>query len=106
MGATAGAPCRRTCRRSTRCASAETSLRTTSRRGHERGKIRRMSAQQITPELRKWIVAQAQAGHTPESVLQAMRSSGWDEEIAINALEDTLQGFLAEHAKAAGLPAP
>jgi prolyl 4-hydroxylase len=65
-----------------------------------------MSAQQITPELRKWIVAQAQAGHTPESVLQAMRSSGWDEQVAINALEDTLQGFLAEHAKAAGLPAP
>lgn len=65
-----------------------------------------MSAQQITPELRKWIVAQAQAGHTPDSVLQAMRSSGWDEQVAINALEDTLQGFLAEHAKAAGLPAP
>jgi prolyl 4-hydroxylase len=65
-----------------------------------------MSAQQITPELRKWIVAQAQAGHTPEAVLQSMRSSGWDEQVAINALEDTLQGFLAEHAKAAGLPAP
>jgi prolyl 4-hydroxylase len=65
-----------------------------------------MSAQQITPELRQWIVAQAQAGHTPESVLQSMRSSGWDEEVAINALEDTLHGFLAEHAKAVGLPAP
>jgi len=65
-----------------------------------------MSAQQITPDLRKWIVAQAQAGHTPESVLQAMRASGWDEDTAIRALEDTLQGFIAERAKESGLPAP
>jgi prolyl 4-hydroxylase len=32
--------------------------------------------------------------------------SGWEEEVAIRALEETLQGFLDEHAKAAGLPAP
>ena len=28
-----------------------------------------MTRQHITPELRGWIVAQAQAGHTPESLL-------------------------------------
>ena len=28
--------------------------------------------QQVTPELRKWIVEQAQAGHGAESVLKAM----------------------------------
>ena len=28
--------------------------------------------QQITPELRRWIVDQAQAGHSAESVLQSM----------------------------------
>ena len=58
-----------------------------------------MSAQPqaITPELRQWIIAQAQAGHQPEAVLQAMRASGWNEEVAIAAMEDTLQGFLAEH---------
>jgi prolyl 4-hydroxylase len=64
------------------------------------------SAQQVTPELRAWIVAQAQAGHSPESVLQAMRNSGWAEDVAIAALEDTLQNHLAEHAKANGLPVP
>jgi prolyl 4-hydroxylase len=62
--------------------------------------------QQVTPELRAWIVAQAQAGHSPESVLQAMRNSGWSEDVAIAALEDTLQNHLTEHAKANGLPVP
>jgi prolyl 4-hydroxylase len=57
-----------------------------------------MTVQQaVTPELRQWIIAQAQAGHPPDTVLQAMRASGWDEDVAIAAMEDTLQGFLAEH---------
>jgi prolyl 4-hydroxylase len=59
---------------------------------------RSMTVQQtVTPELRQWIIAQAQAGHPPDTVLQAMRASGWDEDVAIAAMEDTLQGFLAEH---------
>jgi prolyl 4-hydroxylase len=65
-----------------------------------------MATQQITPELRQWIVAQAQAGHKPEAVLDAIRASGWAEDVAIRALEDTLGGFLAEHAIATGLPPP
>ncbi len=65
-----------------------------------------MASQQVTPELRQWIVAQAQAGHKPETVLDSMRASGWAEDVAVQALEDTLGGFLAEHAKAAGLPPP
>ena len=52
--------------------------------------------QPITPELRQWIVSQAQAGHKPEEVLAAMRASGWSEDVAIAAMEETLQGFLAE----------
>ena len=62
--------------------------------------------QQVTPALRLWIVAQAQAGHAPEAVLEAMRASGWQEDVALQALEDTLSGFVAEHAPAAGLPLP
>jgi prolyl 4-hydroxylase len=62
--------------------------------------------QPITPELRQWIVAQAQAGQQPEAVLEAMLASGWEEDVAIQAMEDTLQGFLTEHAKAAELPPP
>jgi prolyl 4-hydroxylase len=53
-------------------------------------------AQSITPELRRWIVAQAEAGCRPEDVLQAMKASGWDEEVAIAALEQTLAERLAE----------
>ena len=65
-----------------------------------------MASQQVTPELRQWIVAQAQAGHRPETVLDSMRASGWAEDVAVQALEDTLGGYLAEHARAAGLPPP
>ena len=65
-----------------------------------------MSTQQITPELRQWIIAQAQAGCTPDAVLQAMLASGWDEDIAITALEHTLREHLAEHARQNNLPEP
>ncbi|MDO5693519.1 MAG: 2OG-Fe(II) oxygenase [Pseudomonadota bacterium] len=60
--------------------------------------------QQITPELRQWIVDQAQAGHSAESVLQSMKASGWDENVAIDAMESTLRGHLNEQAVAQGLP--
>lgn len=60
--------------------------------------------QQITPELRQWIVDQAQAGHSAESVLQSMKASGWDEDVAIEAMESTLRGHLNEQAVAQGLP--
>jgi prolyl 4-hydroxylase len=66
-----------------------------------------MSAvQPVTPELRKWIVEQATAGQPPEAVLKSMLASGWREEVAVAAMEETLTGFLDQHAKAAGLPAP
>ena len=65
-----------------------------------------MTAQQITPELRQWIVAQASAGQPPDAVLKSMIASGWTEDVAVVALEDTLRGFLVDHAKANGLPVP
>jgi prolyl 4-hydroxylase len=74
-----------------------------------------MSTQTATPELRLWILEQARAGHSPDSVLAAMKQSGWDEDVALAALEDTLQGFLADHARQqqqqppqrpAGVPVP
>jgi len=57
--------------------------------------------QYISVELRQWIVAQAQAGVAPEAVLESMKSSGWQEDIAIQALEETLRGHLQEQAQAA-----
>jgi prolyl 4-hydroxylase len=64
-----------------------------------------MSVQQVTPELRKWIVAQATAGCKPEAVLKAMCDSGWNEGVAIDALETTMQGYLDERTRALVLPA-
>jgi prolyl 4-hydroxylase len=66
-----------------------------------------MSSQAITPELRDWIVAQARAGCRPEDVLQSMRTSGWDEDTAMDALETTLRDHLAQQKPAAQvLPPP
>lgn len=62
--------------------------------------------QYITEELRRWIVDQATAGHAPEVVLKSMLKSGWDEETAAQALEETLRDYLTEHARANGLPEP
>ena len=53
-----------------------------------------MSAQPITAELRRWIVAQATAGHPPDVVLDAMKASGWDEQVAIDAIETTMRAHL------------
>lgn len=48
----------------------------------------------VTPELRQWIIEQAQAGFAPEAVVEAMKASGWDEAVAIEALETTLRDHL------------
>ncbi len=56
--------------------------------------------QTVTPELRQWIVEQAQAGCRPDDVLASMRASGWDEEVAVDAMTQTLQDFLDHHPNA------
>ncbi|RZU03103.1 2OG-Fe(II) oxygenase [Rivibacter subsaxonicus] len=58
----------------------------------------------VTPELRRWIVEQAEAGHRPEAVLEAMKSSGWQEPVAIEALEMVLSERLAERSAGATEP--
>jgi prolyl 4-hydroxylase len=60
----------------------------------------------ISAELRQWIIAQAQAGVAPEQVLDAMKASGWQEDVAIQALEETLQAHLAANAKTLAAAAP
>ena len=66
-----------------------------------------MSSQPVTPELRQWIIEQARAGCRPEDVLAAMRTSGWDEDVAIQALEHTLREALDQRGPATPpLPAP
>ena len=60
--------------------------------------------QAITPELRRWIIEQAQAGHAAPVVLQSMRAAGWDEDVATEAMEVTLQDHLNALAAQQGLP--
>jgi prolyl 4-hydroxylase len=60
--------------------------------------------QKITPQLRQWIVEQAQAGHSADAVLKSMLQSGWNEDVAIEAMESTLRGHLEERALKDGLP--
>jgi prolyl 4-hydroxylase len=61
--------------------------------------------QQITPQLREWIVEQAQAGHSAEAVVKSMLASGWAEDVAVEAMEATLRGHLDQQAVQQGLPA-
>jgi prolyl 4-hydroxylase len=60
--------------------------------------------QQITPELRGWIIEQAQGGHTAEAVLKSMLASGWNEDVAVEAMEATLRDHLELQAVQQGLP--
>jgi len=61
--------------------------------------------QQITPQLRQWIIEQAQAGHSAEAVLKSMLDSGWHEDVAVQAMETTLRGHLEQQAVQPALPA-
>jgi prolyl 4-hydroxylase len=62
-------------------------------------------AQQVTPQLRQWIIEQAKAGHGPEAVVKAMLASGWQEDVAVSAMESTLRGHLDQEAVQQGQPA-
>jgi len=63
------------------------------------------STQKVTPQLRQWIIEQAQAGHGAPAVLKAMLAAGWQEEVATDAMEATLRGHLAlESAATPALP--
>jgi prolyl 4-hydroxylase len=56
----------------------------------------RSTHQAVTEDLRRWIIAQAEAGCRPEDMLAAMKASGWDEALAAAALETTLRERLRE----------
>ena len=60
--------------------------------------------QLITADLRRWIVDQAKAGQPPEAVLASMKASGWNEDTALEALEEVMLGHV--QALASGQDAP
>ena len=66
--------------------------------------IQSRQQQQITPQLRQWVVEQAEAGHNAETVLKSMLASGWTEDVAVEAMESSLRGHLDQQAADQGLP--
>lgn len=55
-----------------------------------------MSHSRVTPELRRWVVTQIEAGQTPESVLESMIGNGWPEGAALDVMERTLRMRVAQ----------
>lgn len=55
-----------------------------------------MSHSRVTPELRRWIVKQIEAGQTPEALLEAMIGNGWPEGTALDVMERTLRMRVAQ----------
>ncbi|MCZ2498335.1 2-oxoglutarate-dependent dioxygenase [Xylophilus sp. Kf1] len=53
------------------------------------------TTQAITPELRQWIVSQAEAGFAAPVILQSMVDAGWQEETAAQAMESALRDHLS-----------
>jgi prolyl 4-hydroxylase len=62
--------------------------------------------QPITPEVLQWILAQARAGHPPDTVLESLCSSGWRRDTAIVAIERVRAQLEAEQASDAAAPVP
>lgn len=48
-------------------------------------------AQNVTPQLRAWLRAQAGLGHTVQTMLKAMRTAGWQTGVARDVIATTLQ---------------
>ena len=64
-----------------------------------------MSVQHVTPDLRRWILAQVGDGHSPEAILRSMHASGWTDSVALQAYEDTLRSHPADRAADPGATA-
>jgi len=60
----------------------------------------------LSSDLRAWIWQQAKSGRSPQAVVERLLASGWDEQSAIDTVEDVVREFLAEHARQNDLPLP
>ena len=61
-------------------------------------------AQTISADLRQWVVQQSSLGCRPEDLVQAMVQAGWNEDVAVAALETTLEQHLQQQAAQRGQP--
>jgi prolyl 4-hydroxylase len=49
-----------------------------------------------TPELQRWVIAQTEAGHTPDALLEQLKVGGWPEDQAVAVVTRALESRLAE----------
>ncbi|MBS0609814.1 MAG: 2OG-Fe(II) oxygenase [Proteobacteria bacterium] len=63
------------------------------------------ASQHVTPELRQWIIEQASSGITAPALITAMQTSGWAEDVAVQAVEEVLRAHLDQVAREKGRPA-
>lgn len=63
-----------------------------------------MTSQPITPELRQWIIDQAGTGIAAPALIDAMCKAGWNEDVAIQAVEQVLRKHLDDVAMQQGQP--
>ena len=55
-----------------------------------------MPHDRATPQLRRWIVQQIEAGQNPTEVLKVMIGNGWSEAAALEVMERTLRIRVAQ----------
>lgn len=65
-----------------------------------------MNTRQLSAEQSRWVVARALAGADPDSVLAPLRAEGWDEQAAIDAVQDAVSRYIERNAEQTGLPLP
>ena len=63
-----------------------------------------MTSQPITPELHQWIIDQAGTGIAAPALIDAMCKAGWNEDVAIQAVEQVLRKHLDDVAMQQGQP--
>ena len=50
----------------------------------------------VTPELRRWIITQTEAGQTPDALLETLVKLGWPEGAALEVMERALTEKVAQ----------
>jgi prolyl 4-hydroxylase len=63
-----------------------------------------MNEHAIEPSLRQWIIEQARGGRSPDALLAPLLERGWESQRAVDAVEEIIREFLAEHAREHDLP--
>jgi prolyl 4-hydroxylase len=63
-----------------------------------------MNEQAIEPSLRQWIIEQARGGTSPDALLAPLLERGWESQRAVDAVDEIIREFLADHARAHDLP--